>query len=170
MRVGWTSCSRRTVSSIVVTEEGRGERRIAGCNGRDCFQASPAMAEISGKRAKVLQGGVINPTSARFRWQEFSNLRIFGYVACQEHREMTDNERQRCEAATAESGTGAFCMECFRPVAPGAVNDPDGPPFYETYGYQRVESGVYVQTLRYAQHVKPQVASPLEWAAEGVHP
>jgi hypothetical protein len=74
------------------------------------------------------------------------------------------------EAAIAKFGTDMFRIECFRPVAPGPVNDPDSPPFYETYGKQRVQSGVYVETLRYGQHIKPLVASLHEWATAGVQP
>jgi len=72
------------------------------------------------------------------------------------------------EAAITKFGIDAFRTECFRPVAPGPANDPDSPPFYEAHGEQRVQSGVYVETLCYAEHVKPLVASLHEWATAGV--
>ncbi len=74
------------------------------------------------------------------------------------------------EAAIAKFGINAFRTECFRPVVPGPANVPDSLPFYEIYGEQRVQSGVYVEPLRYAQHVRPVAAALNEWANAGVQP
>ena len=59
------------------------------------------------------------------------------------------------EAALAKLGVEAFRTECLRRVTPAISGDPESPPFYETYGEQRVRSGVYAETLRFADHIKP---------------
>jgi hypothetical protein len=59
------------------------------------------------------------------------------------------------EAALAKWGLEAFRTECLRRVMPAIPGDPVSPPFYEAYGEQRVRSGVYAETLRYADHIKP---------------
>jgi hypothetical protein len=72
------------------------------------------------------------------------------------------------ETALAKSGIEAFRTECLRPVMPATPADPESAPFYETYGEQRVRSGVYAETLRYADHVRPVALALYEWATAGV--
>jgi hypothetical protein len=58
-------------------------------------------------------------------------------------------------------GTGAFAVECLRPVAPpdGAGADLDAlfpePPYYERYGERQVAEGHYESVLRFREHFLP---------------
>jgi hypothetical protein len=61
------------------------------------------------------------------------------------------------EAAIERYGLEPFRVECLRPV-PGPRQEAwesGDPPFYERHGERRVAEGIYVQVLRYRDHVLP---------------
>jgi hypothetical protein len=59
------------------------------------------------------------------------------------------------ERLLARFGPAAFGTECLRPVGDGLSVDLDDPPYYETYGEQRVAAGAYQRVLRYREHFLP---------------
>ena len=61
------------------------------------------------------------------------------------------------EATLRAYGEDIFRKECLRPVAnnAGIVNPPSEQPFYERHGEKRVRDGVYLQVIRYCNHMQP---------------
>lgn len=64
-----------------------------------------------------------------------------------------------------EFGPEAFRWEGLRPVE-GEASSED-PPFYETFGEQRVREGQYARVLRYREHVRPVEQALRVWAEGG---
>src|SRR5947209_7156366 len=64
------------------------------------------------------------------------------------------------DAALAAHGSHRFRVECLRPVRYGLDVGPlfPQPPFYETYGEQRVAQGLYGEVIRFRNHLEPLAA------------
>ncbi|HEX3556491.1 MAG TPA: hypothetical protein VIA62_24990 [Thermoanaerobaculia bacterium] len=61
------------------------------------------------------------------------------------------------DAALAAHGSDRFRVECLRPVRYGldVGSRFQHPPFYETYGEQRVAQGLYGEVIRFRGHLEP---------------
>ena len=63
--------------------------------------------------------------------------------------------KEEIEAAISKFGLEIFATELLRPVAADFPSGFNVPPFYETYGENRVNEGHYDRVIRYQEHFRP---------------